>query len=299
MSKKFWIGLVGSALMLSGCGGNGSATTPIAPLPDDGSQGNTRPGNIAPSSSLRSLAPGDVWQYTVSGRITDNTSTKNVSGTMLRVVSNDTLAGSPVLKISETMTLQPQGGVPMNIVEETYVEQASNGQLTVVGRREGTFIFEAQSNTFALPGSWELGESAAGETSMQTATGSPQARSTMSNTLTVIGTSDVVTPLGLYGSWRTERSVQGRVDYTGVTDRIQLGQSVEVGTVLSVDRTETSTEFWVPAIGSFARKSATIFTSSERIKDIIQLTPVIQYEKETVATTTTLTFSLRSTTVNR
>ncbi len=297
MKKTLLIGAIAAALLSTGCGGNGSTIIPIAPLPGDNSSGNVRPGTIAPTSNLRSLASGDVWEYTVSGRITTGTSTKNVSGTMTRIVSNDTLAGAPVLKITERMTLQPQGGVPMNTVTETFVSQNGSGDIQTIGSREGTFIFETQSSGFDLPGTWQLGMTAAGDTTMATGAGSPQAESSISSTLTVTSSQDVITAVGAYGTWRAERSDQGRIDYTGVTDRIELGQVIEVGTVLSIDRTDSSTEWWAPAIGSFVRKTSTLYSTTEKIKDVTQVAPTVLFTKETINTTTTLTYSLKSTTV--
>lgn len=303
------LALVLAAIVIIGCGGKTENLVPLAPIPGDtggdGSGGTTgvTPGTIPPGSSLRRLEPGDMWKYTVTGRMTtivNGTANASVpiTGVLTRTVTEEELGGYTTTKITERLVYAPQGGVQKTRVTEVFIDQDAANAIRVVAKREDGTLFNVTSTDYALIGMWFELATDSGVTNFINDPNFGNADGQSTNTFAVTDQEDVVTPLGKYGTWRAEASQTSSMNYTGVHNRIDLGQFVEAGTVLSSAFDQSTTEWWNPTVGSFIRR----VESSTLVKDIFllaEVTPVgpPQIVKDVVETSLDMTCVLTTTTV--
>lgn len=269
-----------ASALLAGCGGTNSGFFDPAPLPDGDPakvdnmpsarlpQENAdplstvpdpkdppatikgrSPGRLQPTSDLRTLHPGDFYQYYVTGRLTaeiggttPSSSSRPITGTMTRTVTQEIYNGIMTNKVTNRLVYKPAGGIPVTEIEELYYDQDSDGYLTLVARRFGMQLWTVEDTGFAFPGVWAPLTAASGVTHLLNDPTSVNVLVTMSDTLSVTNTQDIATGMGVYATWKTERSRSMKEEYT-VTPL--------AGEVLNIQEDWAGTENWSPIIGSY------------------------------------------------
>lgn len=297
-----------AAIIIVGCGGKTDNLVPLGPLPPttggaDGGTTGVTPGTIPPGTTMRQLQLGDMWKYDVSGRVTTQVNGTGgtsvpITGVLTRTVTEEDLNGIMTKKITERLVYTPQGSVQTTHVVEIYVTQDGAGAIQIVAKRENGVLLNVVSTDYALIGSWFPNATDGGQTTFINDPNSINADGRSSDTFSVMDMEDVVCPLGKYGTWRAEASDTATTNFTGVHNRIDLGQFVEAGTVLSSARDASRTEWWNPTLGSYIRKEENSTTVEDQFVKA-EVTPVgpPQITKDTVRTTLDMICSLRTTTV--
>lgn len=312
------LALAGS--ILAGCGGSPSGFFDPAPLPD-GDPGNVdrvapaklpepnaaplstlpeakdppatikgrSPGRLQPTSDMRTLQPGDLYMYYVTGRLTvDITgavpfqSSRPITGTMTRTVTQEIFNGLMTLKVTNRLVYKPAGGIPVTEIEEVYYDQDVDGNLRQVARRSGAQLWNVEDTGFYIPGNWFPNQATSGVTHLINDATSVNALVTQSDTLSVSGTQDIATGMGAYGTWKTERSRNQKEEYTLTPLVGEIGLVVE---------DQSSTENWSPIVGSY------IFRSMNRSRTLTVVETASPFVLRNDTYTLTTTEILTSTTV--
>lgn len=216
------------------------------------------PGQIFPGNALKTLLPGDTWEYEVTGRLTTATESREITGRLLRTISQEPFGDDVVLKVTERLLYTPQGGVPTAEVEEVYVVQEPDRSVRTLGRIGRGYVLLTERSTFRFPGDWRVFTSTSGTTTLRSDPQSPSllATETTFETLSVTSQDDVRTSIGDYGSFRAEYARNAITTFT--LDQPQLGA------VKRIDADWASTEWWNPRLGSFVRRDTvrTVKTTS-------------------------------------
>jgi len=266
---------------------------PLAALPEAKDPPATikgrSPGRLQPTSDMRSLRPGDLYMYYVTGRLTvDITgatpfqSSRPITGTMTRTVTQEIFNGLMTLKVTNRLVYKPAGGIPVTEIEEIYCDQDIDGNLRQVARRSGAQLWEVEDTGFYIPGNWFPNQATSGVTHLINDATSVNALVTQSDTLSVSGTQDIATGMGAYGTWKTERSRNQKEEYTLTPLVGEIGLVVE---------DQSSTENWSPIVGSY------IFRSMNRTRSLAVVETASPFVNRTDTYTLTTTEILTSTTV--
>lgn len=160
------------ALAFVGCGGQGGVGSGFPDPPVGSVLLATGPG-VNGGTTLRLYRGGDTWEYEVSGTMLreefDESSAKisrnqgPVSGRFIRTITSVSVTGiGPCFKVTDALTYQLNGGLPTVEVLETYMTQAPDGFITMVGRRQNKSDAAAAVGQPWLPGTFGAGASVGG-----------------------------------------------------------------------------------------------------------------------------------------
>jgi hypothetical protein len=298
--------------ILAGCGGSANGFFDPAPLPDGDPaavdrmppanlpQPNAKPladpppavnppttikgrspGRVQPTSDLRTLQPGDFHQYYVTGRLTTEIGGANpfsssvpITGTATRTVTTEIYNGILTDKVTNRLVYKPAGGIPVTEIEELYYDQDADGNLRLVARRFGAQLWNVDDTGFYVPGVWANLVSSSGVTHLINDATSINVLVTQSDTLTVTGTQDIATGMGVYGTWKTERSRNSKEQYT-ITP--------VVGEVSDIVEDWSSTENWTPIIGAYVFRT----TNRSRNHTVVETASPLSFRTELYTLTTT------------
>jgi hypothetical protein len=262
------IASIAVALSLSGCGGQ----TPLSGFPNppsqDQSQNDNGQSQLPPSEpgvQLRRLQAGDIYNYSVTGGLTVNGVSIQITGTFSRIITAENFNGQSVFKITDRLVYRPINGVETSEITEAYVVQDASGNIIPVGKRENRFLLSGVATRPSVPAAFGIGTSIASVIRFNNLPTYDEVSGEDSTALSIIARENVVTPVGHFGTWRTESSLTARVNYDAVVDRLQLGEFVTEGELLSTDEDVSSTEWWVPRMGTYARRQLV----STRSADIV------------------------------
>ena len=202
------------ALAFVGCGGQGGAGTGFPDPPVASVLRATGPG-IDGGTTLRTYRAGDTWEYEVSGtmlREEFDQSTASVSrnqgpvtGTLTRTITSTTVVGVPCFKVTEALVYKLNGGLPTVEVLETYITQAGDGSVAMLGRRQNKAdAANAASRQPWLPGTFGPGANVGGFGKFDgTATLYPETRFDISTAFAVTGASTVTADVNpVFNTWR-------------------------------------------------------------------------------------------------
>ncbi len=257
--------------LVYGCGG-GSGLNGFGP-PDESLPAPVGPG-LPAGSAMRLWKAGDQWDYKVLGTLVQvrdgvtEAGSGQVKGTYRRQITSTTFQGQPVLKLTETWVVGPIGGSQTPSVSATYFKQLPNRDLQIVGKAEHDFEFATTTSNVTFPGAFANGTSRTGSIRFDTLAGADLANSTENMTLTVGALGSVGARSGAaWGIWPVSNSDTNTTNYTGVTQRIDLGDFIEEGTVLKRSNQLSRTENWNATLGSFVTAKVTRTLNWDEVKD--------------------------------
>lgn len=298
--------------LIAGCGGTNSGFFDPAPLPDGdpakvdslpqaqlpqqdaapldtapapknppGTVKGRSPGKLQPSSDLRTMQPGDFYQYYVTGRLTIDIGGANpfqssapITGTMTRTVTQEIYNGILTNKVTNRLVYKPAGGIPVTEIEELYFDQDSvDGNVTLVARRFGAQLWTVEDTGFTFPGTFTGHSGSSGVTHLVNDATSTNVLVTMSDTLSVNNTQDIGTGMGAYGTWLTERSRNMKEEYTITPVAGEVGIVVEDW---------AGSENWAPIVGSYIYRS----TSRTRRYTVVETVTPLTFRGEVYTLTT-------------
>jgi len=215
--KGIKLGVAVLALAFVGCGGQGGVGTGF-PDPPTGSVLLASGPGINGGTSLRIYRAGDTWEYAVSGTMLreefDQSSTRvsrnqgPVTGSMTRTITAVTVTGiGPCFKVTDALTFKLNGGLPTVEVLETYLSQAVDGSVTMLGRRQNSSNAApgvGGSTQPWLPGTLGAGASVGGAGRFDhTLTGYPSTTFDISTAFAVTGSSTVTADSSpVFNTWR-------------------------------------------------------------------------------------------------
>lgn len=251
------------ALAFVGCGGQGGVGTGFPDPPTPVVNFATGPG-VAGGTTLRRFQPGDTWEYSVSGTMlreefdqSANSVSRNqgpVTGTFTRTITSVTLAGAPVLKVTDALTYQLNGGLPVVEVIETYMTQdAVTGNVAIVGRR----INKSDATSAAQawwPGTFGAGASVGGAAINANTTAYPFTRFDVSTAFAVTNASTVtadVTPA--FDTWRAlyTDTMHNNWDVMAWFKALNIAN----GFVFKSEEDISSVDEWSPVIGAPVKRT--------------------------------------------
>lgn len=152
---------------------------------------------VAPAvSKMRTLQAGDSWTYDVSGQ----TSSGSYSGTSTLIITQDTLAGTPVLAGTSTVNAVWNGS-STNSTSVSYMQQDSlTGDVHAYGIKNSNTNNQVVTVTdqplpLVWPGTWETGKSISATMHYSNSTSE-----TVSYTIN--GQESVTTPAGVITAWK-------------------------------------------------------------------------------------------------
>lgn len=292
------------ALAFVGCGGQGGAGTGFPDPPVGSVLLATGPG-INGGTLLRLYRGGDTWEYEVSGTMLreefDETSTRvsrnqgPVGGTLTRTITSVTVPGiGPCFKVTEALTYKLNGGLPTVEVLETYVSQAVNGDVTMLGRRQNN-ANAAPGLTGSpqpwLPGTLGAGASVGGAGMFDNSqTGYPSTSFDISTAFAVTGASSVIADTApAFNTWRAlyTDTMHNNWDVLAWFKAYNIANGFIFKTVEDI----SSTDEWSASIGApISRKY-----NSTRVDSVVH--GDINYTPPTATTAESLRFTYH--TINR
>lgn len=239
------------------------------------------PGRLMPTSDLRRMQPGDLYMYYVTGRLTTNItgavpfqSSVPITGTMTRTVTQEIYNGILTNKVTNRLNYKPIGGIPVTEIEELYYDQDVDGHVVLVARRSGAQLWNVEDTGFYIPGVWRALTATSGVTHLINDPTSVPVLVTQSDTLSVTGSQDIATGMGVYGTWKTERSRNQKEEYQTTPFIGEIGMVVE---------DQSATENWSPIVGSYIHRSM----NRTRVFTVVESTTPFVLRNDTYSLTTT------------
>lgn len=294
------------ATSLIGCGGESVAALTPGPLPGGTNPPGTTP-PVEPATKMRMLQPGDLWTYRLTGsesKVIRKGSTETtkpqepITGSLTISVTNEITGLIANMKITERLVTTDSHNNTTVRITEHYVTQALDRTLTETGRRFEGLVLNITGTNYIFPGTFGTGSSAAGQTAFINSATTPKLTGTESSSFTVSNPVQVFAPAGEFKTWQSEASFQTRYDFRAVKERIDLGQTVEVNTILDRDIDRSMTSWWDPELGSFVRRNEAFTLHETIIDDVIQGTNGVEIKIRDETTYQTFKLDLDGTSVN-
>ncbi len=248
---------------LAGCGGGGG----ISGFPDGPAAASIPNGpGVIGGPTLRAPKAGDSYTYEITGTLkrdlTDsggNTTSHNspITGTCTRTVTDDTLFGSPALRLTETMSYTPQGDLPVVEVRDYFLLVQGDGSVWIVGQKNNERVTQASPGYTAFMPNWSLTASVSGTASFDENIGLFSATQDVTTTQSVQGSEDLTSTSGAYTTWKTASSINESENYDPRGLIINNG-NVSDGYVAGITRQTSATDWWAPSISSFVKEQRTV-----------------------------------------
>lgn len=255
---------------LVGCGGGGESgfdnPNPGVPAP----VGPGRPSG----SALRLYRAGDTWEYRVAGNLVrtrdgvTEAGSGAVEGTYRRQITSEPFNGAPAFRLTETWTLGPRGGIPKTRITSTWFTQDAARDLTVVGKREDNYLLGKTAGTFKFFGTFGVGGNRSGSLTFTSLPGEINSNGNENKTLSITSAENVgARDSSTWGTFKVSVSQTDETNYSGITDRIDIGDFFEEGTVLQRTNSFSHVENWNAAIGAFVKAQTNRTQQWDEVKD--------------------------------
>lgn len=267
------------AAIIIGCGG-GTDITSGFPDPDNRVVLPTGPG-IDGGSITRTFRAGDVWEYDVTGTMlrevfddAEEIQSKMqgpVSGRMVRTFTAATVNGTPVFKVTDSLSYAINGGLTWVENTESYVRQEVDGSVTILGRREQhTDTFNGTGRPW-IPGNWAAGANVGGQRRFLNTPEYQDAFFDISTSLAATGSTAVQSTSSPFTAWRSVYADTAHKEWD-VSDRLSAGESPVRGFIFKSTDEVQSVDWWLPSVGAPVRREYKS-TRLDSVVDRIEVDP--------------------------
>jgi hypothetical protein len=219
-----------------------------------------------------------------------------VTGSFIRTITSVTFNGTPCLKVTDALTYTLNGGLPTVEVLETYMTQAVNGDVTMIGRRQNKADTGGVAQAW-LPGTFGAGASVGGAGLYTNTLTTPFTKFDISTAFAVTGASTVTADSSpVFNTWRSVYTDTMNNTW-GVMEWFK-SFNISNGFIFKTVEDLSSIDEWSPLVGAPIKRTYNSTRTDSVIHGDVNYTPPT-YDATTGALTTPESITYQYHTIHR